>query len=315
MEKRTVKISTSNQKKIEEMEAFFGKDNIEVVKGKDIEEVDGTLREVILHKSKDMGSLFAVEDTVLFVNGKEAVDIKFQDLQEFLQEGDELRWVTSVGYHDGANIHVYKGEVTGIATLTRQDERGFCFDPFFIPTELVEDFKAGKDVATLYELSVDGRKQDYSARVKALQNFVDDKSIEVTSIEEIGEWTGSYQNENKKFLYMENGDLNGIKFIGRFSSLKDATETSDILIDLPKLDYDAWRIFDKKLTDKNLAMVQKLTLGTLNIILSYVEKEGELQNLVKHKELTFEDISLYNEIALALSSDNLPKISITIVDL
>lgn len=180
-----LKLATSNENKIREFQKIVG-NIIEVVKDRDLPEVKGTIDEVIIHKALDAGKDFVVEDTVLIVNGKEIVDIRWK-LNE-LKEGDEARWITSIGYNDGENIKIFRGTIDGLITKRKGDE-GFAFDPFFVPIE------NNPNQFTLKELDVLGAKNNYSARNSALNDFTDNMFYDSINIENISEWKGEYQGD------------------------------------------------------------------------------------------------------------------------
>lgn len=184
-----MKLASSNQTKIKEFKSFLG-DTLEIVQGEDIKEVQGTWQEVITYKSLMANKDFIVEDTILFVNGVEIVDIRWN--VDKLKEGDSAVWKTSLGYNDGTYIHVFSTDVTGFITRTRTQE-GFSFDPFFVPNELINEFKEKKP-CTLTEMDNIGRKSEFSARINALKKLKEFKPDYSILIEDIPEWNGQWQN-------------------------------------------------------------------------------------------------------------------------
>jgi len=171
-------LSTSNHKKFTEYTEYIP--DLEVVQGPDIKEVKGTAREVILHKAKDMGGGFIVEDTILLVNDIEVVDIRWK-LHE-LKEGDKVSWIVNLGYNDGQSVHLYSGKIDGVITLDDIAE-GSDFDPYFIP-----------DGSALSLSELGEEKKNFSARAEAIKNFIEGDSTEDVLLFEIPEWTGEYQN-------------------------------------------------------------------------------------------------------------------------
>ena len=176
-----VKLSTSNPKKIEEFQEFLG-DSLTIVKGADIDEVNGTVDEVIMYKALDSGKDIIVEDTILKINGVEVVDIRWK-VDEF-NEGDKAEWITSLGYNNGESIIIFRGSTHGTLTKKKGNE-GFAFDPFFVPDE---------SEMSLSELDHIGEKGNFSARFKALSNFVEGNYLEIHKISEIPVWNGTYQH-------------------------------------------------------------------------------------------------------------------------
>ncbi len=69
-------LTTSNKNKIAEFKSILG-DKITIKKGKDVKEVNGNIDEVIIYKSLDSRINSIVEDTILEVDGKEVVDIRY----------------------------------------------------------------------------------------------------------------------------------------------------------------------------------------------------------------------------------------------
>jgi len=173
---------SSNKNKIEEFKEYIS--NLKIQEGKDLKEVDGNMDEVIIHKAKAAGKGFVVEDTIVSVDNKEIVDIRWQ--KDSIEEGKEIKWIVSLGYNDGDKIHVYRAEVDGITTLKRKNEKAFGFDDIFIP------YGTNK---TLFEL--ENEKGNFSARKMALSNFSNKKELFSIKIEDVLEWKGKYQNEEK----------------------------------------------------------------------------------------------------------------------
>ena len=174
---------TSNQNKIREFQKLVP--DIKIEEGSDIKEVLGNMDEVIIHKSKDKGENYLVEDSILLINGEEVVDIKWK--MNELKEGDKVTWIVSLGYNNGDCIYIFRGVIEG--TITLNGNIGFGFDSYFIPVDC-------KEGLSLAELDILGKKEEFSARKLALQNFIDIKlEIPPVKIESIPKWTGKYQNE------------------------------------------------------------------------------------------------------------------------
>lgn len=184
--------STSNKTKMKEFKAILP--DLIIKKGPDLKEVDGTIEEVILHKSKDMGPGYLVEDTILIINDEVVVDIKWK--VKNLKEGDKATWITSLGYNDGENIYIYQGSIEGVITLKKGNE-GFAFDPYFVPLELVnptDDMNYDLKGLTLTLLDKFGLKKFFSARYKALINLKEGNTFCKIPVKNILPWTGTYQN-------------------------------------------------------------------------------------------------------------------------
>ena len=179
-----MKLSSSNTHKIKEFRDVLG-DFLEIVHGEDLKEVDGTIDEVITYKALHAGPGFVVEDTVLTVNGELWTDIRWRVKE--LKDNDHAVWTVSLGYNDGENIKVYRGETEGFVKIPRViPEDAFAFDPYFVPKGRSEN---------IYELMKMGLKHEYSARSKALLNLKNNIIHFDKTISEIPKWTGSWQNE------------------------------------------------------------------------------------------------------------------------
>lgn len=176
-----MKLSSSNQNKIKEFKRIIK--DLEIVSGPDLKEVQGTMDEVIIYKSLQAGRDFIVEDTILKIDGKEVVDIKFNQ-EEILKQGQKASWIVSLGYNDGGTITVYRGIVNG--TIVKKTGEGFGFDPYFLPEHSSK---------TLAQLEQEGLKDQYSARNIALQKLKNKQYLKVKDIKSIPKWEGLYQNE------------------------------------------------------------------------------------------------------------------------
>lgn len=177
-------ITTSSKEKIREIKELFP--TIEVQEGDDILEVFGTIDEVITYKALKVNPGYIVEDTILNIDGKDIIDIKYK--MDILKENMKVNWIVSLGYHTKyGKIKVYRGEVEGIITLPDIiPENSYKFDCMFKPLE------TGLD-KTLHELKLEKKKNKYSPRYKALENLVKDNFIFEKDISDIPEWNGKYQ--------------------------------------------------------------------------------------------------------------------------
>lgn len=172
---------TSNENKIREIKSILP--NAKVEKGRDLSEVDGTPLQVVVYKAIDAGKDRVVDDTILIINGKPVVDIRWRIDNGTLKPGSKVTWITSFGYNTGTAIKVYRGILKG--TITNPKGNGFGFDPYLLPDGYKET------VAQLDEL---GRKNEVSPRYKALMNLKHDKYFKKFKIEDIPEWKGKYQH-------------------------------------------------------------------------------------------------------------------------
>jgi len=173
---------SSNDKKLAEFRRL-GLD-IQIKKGLDLKEVQGTPDQVILYKALDAGKDMVVEDTILVIDGEEVVDIRWKLNQ--IKTAKDAQWVVSLGYNDGEHIHVYRGVITG--TLVKTDNApsdAFGFDPFFIPNG---------SYRTLYDLNHIGKKDQFSARRIAAKELLDSRPVLRMKISDIPVWNGEYQH-------------------------------------------------------------------------------------------------------------------------
>lgn len=174
---RQLCIATSSQHKKDE----YAKFGIEAIAGPDLQEVLGTIDEVITYKILAAPPFTLVEDTVLKVGSEEIVDVKFMATQ--IAEHGEASWITSLGYRDDKHLYVYCGTIPGRIT-TPTINLGPSFEPYFVP--------AGTEM-NLYELRLRGQKDQYSARRLAIEAYRLDKPQFVKKISDIPRWAGEYQ--------------------------------------------------------------------------------------------------------------------------
>ncbi len=176
-------IVTSNKNKIKEFKNFLG-NSLKVEKGKDLKEIDSPiLTKIAVYKAKEAGKDRIVEDSVLEVDGKPLVDIRWNNDYK-KQIGKKARWITTLAYNDGKDIYCYQGIVEGKIVKPRGNH-GFAFDPFLQPDGSKK---------TLAEMTTN-EKQDYSARVRAIMNLKNRKHMCKQSIKNIKTWQGRWQND------------------------------------------------------------------------------------------------------------------------
>jgi len=171
---------TSNENKLREFREYFPE--IRAEKGADLPEVDADPDTVVLYKALAAGAGRVVEDTILTVEGEEVVDVRWKI--EHLPVGASAVWEVRLGYNDGNEIHIYKGEVPG--KIVEAAGAGFGFDPVFLPE--------GSD-KTLGELGE--KKRLFSARRLALEAFKNGRPWKTVKISEVPEWTGDWQGGEK----------------------------------------------------------------------------------------------------------------------
>lgn len=176
---------TSNEDKLREFQAHLG-DTLKMSKGKDIKEIDAESELVALYKSLEAGANTIVEDTVLIINGKEVVDIRYKldSLQE-IQSIPSTLWQVMLAFNDGEHIHLFRGVTVGILKAVESvPDDAFGFDANFFPVGAEK---------SLYELDKADLKKNFSARNKALDNMANWVCYQSIKINEIAPWQGDYQ--------------------------------------------------------------------------------------------------------------------------
>ena len=181
-----MKLVSSNETKLKEFQRILPE--MDILKGLDLKEVQGTPEEVIIYKSLEAGKGTVVEDTILIIEGEEVIDIKWK-IEELknLKSSNCIKasWQVMLGYNTGNKIEIFKGIVNGII-IPNSTDTGYGFDPYFLPD--------GSDV-TLAQLEQEGNKDKFSARTNALTHLKIKRKDKVLRINTIPEWKGKYQNE------------------------------------------------------------------------------------------------------------------------
>ncbi len=178
---------SSNPKKLAEF-ARYGL-ALTLRQGEDLPEVQGTPLEVAIHKAKLAGPGAVVEDTVLVVNGKPWVDIKWtqDNLQNYV--GDPVRWLVTLAHNTGKDIHVFVGEVEGLIVCPSSVRpEAFGFDPFVAPR--------GWGGQSLDDLEQQGKKDQVSARRRAVDALLLNAPEHVIRLDAVEEWKGDWQGSN-----------------------------------------------------------------------------------------------------------------------
>lgn len=181
-----MKIVTSNANKIAEFNRF-GLD-VEAVKGLDLKEVVADSETVAIYKAIEAGNGLIVEDTILEIEGKEVVDIRYRmdNLEGCIAK--QARWIVTLAMKDGDVIRLARGVIEG--TIGESNDHGkpgvFGFDAVFYP-------KNAKGLS-LFQLESLGTKDDFSARKMAVKSFLSkDKLYSEVDGSSIDPWKGEYQ--------------------------------------------------------------------------------------------------------------------------
>lgn len=175
---------SSNAKKLAEFRRF-GLD-LTLKSGEDLPEISGTPDEVALYKAKMAGVNAVVEDTILIVDGSPWIEIKWE--QDALKDhvGKPVDWIVTLAHHQGESIALYRGVVSGVLTCPENLlPDSFGFDPFIIPN----GFSMSLD-----ELERQGRKDEVSARRRAVEHLLQQQPYLKVKTESLSEWEGSWQN-------------------------------------------------------------------------------------------------------------------------
>lgn len=177
-----LKLVSSNSRKLEEYRRF-GVEDLQVATGVDLNEVDGTPLEVIIHKAIAAGPGHIVEDSVLIVEGETFVDARWRldSVHEWF--GKRTTWVVNLGVNEDGIVSVYTGTVEGVFQPARGE--GWDYDPYFLIEQ--EDM-------TLAQLENAGRKDEYSARNRAAKNMIENIPAERVAIDDVQAWTGAFQH-------------------------------------------------------------------------------------------------------------------------
>ena len=176
---------TSNPRKAEEFRRYGL--NLAVAAGRDLPEVQGTITQVIVHKAIAAGAGRVVEDTVLRVDGRPIVDIRWCIDRLGAHAAAPCEWVVSLGVNDGTRIRIHRGVVRGtLAKPSTVPADAFGFDPYLIPE--------GADVS-LYELERQGRKDEFSARRAAALSLISGRAAYTRIIAKVPPWAGAYQHD------------------------------------------------------------------------------------------------------------------------
>jgi len=179
-------LKSSNQYKIKEYNRLLANTEVKVEAGADLKEVLADKDTVITYKAIAGGDNVIVEDTVLIINGKEEVEIrwKYQDLKT----GDNVKWIISIGVLQNGEVKVYRGETEAIVDRSFGND-GEAFEPFLVPVKN----NPNKISYTLLGKEID--KDIIDPRAMAVQKLLNNDPVFVKNIKDIPIWTGDYQND------------------------------------------------------------------------------------------------------------------------
>jgi len=193
---------SSNPMKIAEFKRLLRGYTLKVRKGKDLHEVNGNSIQVVTYKCLDAGENNIVDDTILEINNKEVVDIRWKLTQlKNMKERPTAIWKTTLGFLQNNKIYIFQGVVEGIIEPNPNSTAGFGFEPWFIPDGTKY---------TLSELRKIGKYDDYNARKKAIDKLLKKEPTKVILSNHVKKWNGKYQHES--CIFNEN------VFIPRFNN-------------------------------------------------------------------------------------------------
>lgn len=191
------KLVTSNEHKLREFQRM-GLSDISIEKGRDLREVASPdIATVALYKSLEAGPGTIIEDTAFNLLRPQAgwigTDIKWNLDNIKKYDREKAVWTVCLAKNDGTYITLYKGYVFGYIVQKDDNPTAFGFDSCFVPYDQYGFY-------TLHELEQMGKKDEYSARKRAVdllltnEEFHDNVSFHAVKL--IPAWTGKYQNEN-----------------------------------------------------------------------------------------------------------------------
>lgn len=157
---------------------------IEAKRSDPFREVKGSLDEVVIYKVLQVPANILVEDTILRLDGEDIVESKYT--LPPINVATDASWITSLGFHDGEQLYIYRGELSGrlngpIPESTKS------LATFFVPNGAER---------TLQDLRDDGLGLQYSARRAAVDAFRESRPALVKLISEVPQWTGPFQDSD-----------------------------------------------------------------------------------------------------------------------
>lgn len=137
------------------------------------------------HKAFTCGPGSLCEDTRLDVDGAD-IGVLAKFLLEALPtlQGRRATFACCLALARDSDVVVWEGRVEG-AIVDAMGAGGFGFDPFFAPD--------GGQGLRMGELDALGRKDEFSARARVCQSYLDSDPIAVFSFEELAKFQGPWQ--------------------------------------------------------------------------------------------------------------------------
>lgn len=174
------KLNTSNLGKFEEFKRLFFQHGFSLEATHfDLREIVSDPIQVIAHKASQLGENIIVEDTALDIEG-ESVGINIRWLLDHLADyvGRKAEWTVLLAIHQGAEIYIFKGSVSGVI-VEPKGSGGFGFDPVFLPDGAIETLAESKPDLV-------------NARAKAVEAFVKGEVWKTHPV--MKNWSGPWQD-------------------------------------------------------------------------------------------------------------------------
>ncbi len=179
-------LKSSNAYKISEYTRLLKDHNIKIEKGQDLQEVMGTMDEVIIYKALEAGENVLVEDAIIFIDGKEEVEIKWK--WKDLKDNQHVKWVISLGIVQNGVVTVFRGYTEAIVDTSFTD-KGEVFEPFIV------SLKNNPDKLNYSTLSKVINKDIIDPRAMAVKKLISNDFEFQKDIFNIPVWNGTYQND------------------------------------------------------------------------------------------------------------------------
>ena len=179
-------LKSSNQYKISEYTRLLKGTEVTVETGSDLKEVLSDMDTVIIYKSLAGGKNVIVEDTILIINGKPEVEIRWK--WKNLKTGDKVTWVISIGVLVENQVKVYRGSIDAIVQRT-SNEVGEAFEPLLVPVENNFNKMSYSNLAKIIN------KDTIDPRAMAVQKLLNNDPVFVKNVKDIPTWKGAYQND------------------------------------------------------------------------------------------------------------------------
>lgn len=141
-----------------------------------------------MRKAMMAGPGAVVDDTSLDVEGMDiGVNIRWMMEDVGALMGKRAVYRVALAFNDGEIVRAYVGEVMGLIGSTPGEEGGFGFDRWFFPDEA--------PAQSLLSLERAGRKDEFSARGRAVLAYKKSLAVESRALADFAPWEGEWQEE------------------------------------------------------------------------------------------------------------------------